>query len=383
MSNVYGLSPVNTLANASYDVLRMDAIEDPLINVNKLATMDFEESYFAIAVDYIKESTREYTDSKIKLYKAISEATSEGVVLESFSDFFTSVKNIIDKFLKWIKSLFERFLNTLNSLISSDKYLNKHKKDLDNFRNVDEFTFTGYNYTFSETIPKASAALEFNSSLIGDDLKAAAGNALTVEDVKNTVNGLNLDEAYNTFRAEVLGYAGDSIDYSDFSEELFRVYRNDELDTEEIEVNSLYVRKAKARFFDYKKAKSSVERQQKAVNEAYRKVEKQVKELTSNNGNINIAAFMAKMPDSAGFNTIDVKHTTTPNTDNGILTAEFMTQMDIYLNAKIDMIQEYSNIHALAYSAKLDAMKDAYKQDKAVLYTALSKIMRTDNARKE
>jgi hypothetical protein len=28
-------------------------------------------------------------------------------------------------------------------------------------------------------------------------------------------------------------------------------------------------------------------------------------------------------------------------------------------------------------------MKDAYKQDKAVLYTALSKIMRTDNARKE
>lgn len=378
MSDVCGFTPVNTFANATFDVLKMDAVEDPLINVNKLATMDFEESYFLMAVDFVRESMNDYTDSKIKLYKAISEATSDQVVLESFSDFFTSVKNIIDKFLKFIKSLFERFLNTLASIVNSDKYLNKHKKDLDKFKSTDEFTMMGYKYTFQDNIPSASAALEFSRNLLGDELYSGTG-ALTVEDVKSAIQNMNLDALYDAFRAEVIGQSSKNISASDFSEELFRVFRNDELDTEELEIDATYVRQAKERYFGYAKEKSNVERQRKAIDQAYRNIEKQVKEIVSNNGNLNKAAFISKLPDSTNVRDIDDKNVTT----SGMLTAEFMTQIDIYVKAKIDMIQEYSNIHALAFSAKLDALKDSYKQDKATLYTALSKIMRTDNARKE
>lgn len=378
MSDVCGFTPVNTFANATFDVLKMDTVEDPLINVNKLATMDFEESYFLMAVDFIRESMNDYTDSKIRLYKAISEATSDQVVLESFSDFFTSVKNIIDKFLKFIKSLFERFLNTLASIVNSDKYLNKHKKDLDKFKSTDEFTMMGYKYTFQDNIPSASAALEFSRNLLGDELYSGTG-ALTVEDVKSAIQNMNLDALYDAFRAEVIGQSSKNISASDFSEELFRVFRNDELDTEQLEIDATYVRQAKERYFGYAKEKSNVERQRKAIDQAYRNIEKQVKEIVSNNGNLNKAAFISKLPDSTNVRDIDDKNITT----SGMLTAEFMTQIDIYVKAKIDMIQEYSNIHALAFSAKLDALKDSYKQDKATLYTALSKIMRTDNARKE
>lgn len=378
MSDVCGFTPVNTFANATFDVLKMDTVEDPLINVNKLATMDFEESYFLMAVDFIRESMNDYTDSKIRLYKAISEATSDQVVLESFSDFFTSVKNIIDKFLKFIKSLFERFLNTLASIVNSDKYLNKHKKDLDKFKSTDEFTMMGYKYTFQDNIPSASAALEFSRNLLGDELYSGTG-ALTVEDVKSAIQNMNLDALYDAFRAEVIGQSSKNISASDFSEELFRVFRNDKLDTEQLEIDATYVRQAKERYFGYAKEKSNVERQRKAIDQAYRNIEKQVKEIVSNNGNLNKAAFISKLPDSTNVRDIDDKNITT----SGMLTAEFMTQIDIYVKAKIDMIQEYSNIHALAFSAKLDALKDSYKQDKATLYTALSKIMRTDNARKE
>ena len=56
---------------------------------------------------------------------------------------------------------------------------------------------------------------------------------------------------------------------------------------------------------------------------------------------------------------------------------------DLYTKIKVDQITEFSNIHTLAFSAKLDALKESYKQDRALLYTALLKVQRTDNARKE
>ena len=60
-----------------------------------------------------------------------------------------------------------------------------------------------------------------------------------------------------------------------------------------------------------------------------------------------------------------------------------MVKLDSYVKIKIDQIQEYSNIHTLAFAAKLDAMKECAKQDRNTLYTALSRIQRTDNRRKD
>ena len=56
-----------------------------------------------------------------------------------------------------------------------------------------------------------------------------------------------------------------------------------------------------------------------------------------------------------------------------MMAAELMTQIDVYVRAKIDQIQEYSNIHLLAFGAKLDAMKECLNQDRNVLYVALRK----------
>ena len=136
--DVCGFTPTNSLASASFDVLNISGVEDPLINVNRLASTDFEESYFASAIAHINETRNGYTNAKIVLYKAISEAQTQQVVLESFSDFFIKVREIIEKFLQFIKKMFARFLTNLNKLIGSETYLKKHKKDFDDFKSSDE-----------------------------------------------------------------------------------------------------------------------------------------------------------------------------------------------------------------------------------------------------
>ena len=119
--------PTNTLASANFDILKMDAIEDPLINVNKLATLDLEECYTAQVVAFINECRSEMTDRKIKFYKSLNEATSERAVLESFSDFFAGVKQVIDKFIAFLKKLVDKFIVSIMKLVKSDNYIKKHK----------------------------------------------------------------------------------------------------------------------------------------------------------------------------------------------------------------------------------------------------------------
>lgn len=392
MSDLYGFAPTNTLTGATFDILKMDAVEDPLIDVNRLATLDFEEShsYFQDAVAFIKEANNYYTASKIKLYDAISEATSEVVVLESFSDFFVTIKNIIKKFLEFIKSIFQRFINYLFSLVGSDKYINKHKKELDQFRSTDEFTIQGYNYTFSHAIPSPDAALKFNTELF-EDLYDSANRMVNNSDVEFSLAGMktiseidDLEKKCDEFRADVLNMAKTSgISESDFGQELFEIFRDGDSDTSEIECTVSYVSSAKRRYFDYKNQKKECERQRKAVEDAYKQVQKKVEDLTKSNGGITTDAFTKKLiaADITGAGNFTVNADAKSKTNDGLMSAEFLTTFDIYMKKKVDLIQAYSNIHALAYSAKLDALKDCYKQDRAVLYTALGKIMRTDSKR--
>ena len=374
MDNIF---PTNTLACASFDILTFDGVEDPLISVNKLATLDSQESYFETAVKFINESNNEYTESKKILYKSIAEAQTTVVVLESFSDFFVKVKEIIDKFLKFIKSLFQRFLTTLSRLIGSETYLKKHKKDLSNFREGDNFDFDGFNYTFSESIPLPEAALEFNNSLFDTLITNSNGN-LTTASVMATIAAMDLEEDYATFRANVIGKTNEKIYMSDFSDELFEIYRDGCSDVENIEVDSSYIRLATERFFDYEKTKKNVDRAYKRVEDAYKRVQSQVQDIVRRNGDLNAKAFMDRLPDSMGITQIADR---SPN--EGLkMSGELMTQLDIYVKAKVDQIQEYSNIHALAFAAKLDALKECNRQDKNTLYIALSRIQRTDSKRK-
>lgn len=377
MSDVCNFTPTNTLTSANFDILKVDGVEDPLIDVNKLATLDFEECYFYDAVRFISECNTELTKHKMRLYTSISESTSTAVIHESFSDFFVKVKEIIVKFLKFIKSLFARFITALHRLVSSDKYLEKHKKDFKDFRGGDEFKIDGFNYTFSDSIPIADAALSWGDSLVNNIYDN--GN-ITINSVEGAIDNFDLEDDCDEFRATVIGKSGEKIRISEFSDELFKVYRDGESFSEEIDVDRIYITKIIDRFFNYNALKKKVDNKYKDIEDAYTKLQKQVQELTKRNGGLNTKAFVDRLPSSTP------PITQINNTDIGDgfpMPSEIMIKLDGYVKMKIDQIQEYSNIHTLAFAAKLDAMKECANQDRNTLYIALSRIQRTDNRRKE
>lgn len=369
-------SPTNTVALPNFDVLKFDAVEDPLIDVTKLTTVDFEESYFATTVNFIMENRNEYTKAKMTLYKSISEATSERVVLESFSDFFVKIKEIIDKFLKFLKSLFTRFLTSLNKLIESESYLKKHKKDFSDFKDADIFDITGYKFTFTDNIPSPNAILDFNHDMFEDLLGAENRIYTTGVQSTNAALAANFEDKCNEFRKKIINSDND-ISVSNFPDELFKIYRNGDSDTDIIEVDRSYVRNAVDRFFSYNTTKKSIDSQYKQVNDAYNRVEAQVKDIVKRNGDLNKDAFNTNIQKATGVNPVNI------DVNGTVMSSDLMVQLDIYVKAKVDEIQKCSDIHALAFSAKLDALKDCYRQDKATLYTALSRIQRTDAKRKD
>ena len=363
-----GFVPTNTLGSMSFDILKLDGIDDPMINVNTLATLDLEESYFTQAVDFIKECNSDITICKMDLYKSISEASEQYVVLESFSEFFTKINDIIDKFIKFIKSLINKFITALYKLIRDDKYITKHKKDFSDFRDADEFKMNGYEYTFRPNIPVANANTHFNKELFADIYDANKG--ITLDSVKNANTRTDYDDDYDIFRGEILG-RDSIITIDEFSTELFKEFRNGSTDMGEIEVGRTKVSQALDRFTNYTKTKTQIESDYKRIERDYDNIKKQVKDITRTNG-LNKDAFINRLPDGM----------TNVETDNmGFVTGDLMLQLDYYVKAKTDQITEYSNIHTLALSAKLDALKESYKQDRALLYTALSKIQRTDARR--
>ena len=371
------LIPTNTMSTTSFDVLTMDGIDDPLISINKLATLDLDECYFATAVNFIKEANQNIVDAKKDLYKSISEATDQYVVLESFSDFFSKINDIINKFIQFIKSLVARFITHIQKLIKSDKYINSHKKEFDKFKDTDKFTMNGYTYTFDPNIPAAAASVNFNKDLFEDLYNSSKDFDFSVEGINVAIANMNNNEVYDEFRGNVL-QKGYDISIGEWDTELFKVFRNDDLDTSEIEVDSTLVHKTLNRFAAFNSYKKQVEADQKRIQNDYENVKKQVKEIVRGNGNLNMSAFIERMPQDMK---TDIKRNN--YTNQGIITGDLMYKLDLYTKIKVDQITEFSNIHTLAFSAKLDALKESYKQDRALLYTALLKVQRTDNARKE
>lgn len=379
MSDICSFAPTNTLASANFDILKIDGVEDPLVDVNKLATLDFEESYFYDAIKFITECNNEITNHKMNLYTSISETTSTVVVLESFSDFFVKVKEIITKFLKFIKSLFAKFITALHRLVSSDKYLEKHKKDFKDFKSTDEFKFDGFNYTFSDSIPIADAQLTWGNNLF-KDIYGNDDHSLTHGSIEEAINAFDLEADCAEFRGKVIGKVDEKIYLTDFSDELFKIYRNGESTTEEITADRIYITRVVDRFFHYNKLKQKVDSKYKEIEDAYTRLQKQVQDIVKRNGDLNSKAFIARLPADNGIVSLDGENIS--NTGH-VMSGEIMVKLDSYVKIKIDQIQEYSNIHTLAFAAKLDAMKECANQDRNTLYTALSRIQRTDNRRKE
>lgn len=350
--------------------------ENVVNNNNIVINSTIEESYFDNTLSFITECNRELKVYQKELYVNILESGEDyEVINESFSSFFSKIKEIIDKFLKYIKSLCDRFILNLNRFIKNDKYILKHRSEFTKFDpDKHDFRFEGYNYTFSDNIPLVEAKAVFNKDFIEldfDNIMELESPEKITAAIKAQHVKLNKElksDRYDVFRQEVI-CADRPIEAADFADELFMVYRNGSMEKEDIVTTTEFINKSLARFQNYKQLETSIKKTKDKIEREYNEVKKSVDNMIYRNKDKDINKLLS----------IEIRGDYDGANNPIYLSPEALTNVDLFIKSKIQEITQLSSIHALAFSYKLDAISESYKQDKRVLYIALNNIMKDRN----
>ena len=326
----------------------------------------FNESYISSVFTYLTEMYNEYREADKEFYRSLYEANSMVAINESFADFFGKIKDVLNKFLKYIKSLFDRFNTTLHRMIGSDKYLLKNEETLNKFNTDCEFEYDGYTFTISELIPELDTHVNFEG-LLDIDWKSIGKND---KDNKKLIKG-KLDELknalendyYDDVRAGVLGLK-DPIRESDYTDELFKIFRDGDNNSHIFTVTSSVVRTSYTGLKDYKNIESNVKNKKREIEDKYKKIQNRVDKM------INVTLKDKRYQVSVDGYSDDL------DLDN-----ETMQQLNLYVKLVTEQVIKMTTIHSLAFSYKLDALKDKMMQDKKILYIAMNKVLKDKNIR--
>jgi hypothetical protein len=315
---------------------------------------------------------------------------SPEVIHEGFGDFFGKVKEIIKKFLAWIKKIFNKFIAKMNSMFKAEGYLKKNKNEFSKFKTEDEFEFEGYKFTNlydGGNVPIISA---MNLGDVNNSLESAFGSGTLNYDVlKSKYDGYedSKEDFFDTFRGKVLGDQND-IPASQFDEECFMKFRDDSKDKSKFTITSSEVNDAYTRFDGYDKLKKAVEKTRNDIDKEYGALERyfeksyklskdsfKITDYTGSNKTYVDAQRTHLAMQSGDYNYGDTQSGAVGSSAKSSATpAEQKSLIESFLRARAAQVNQMSNIHGIAFSAKLTAAKDCFNQDKAILYKALSKI---------
>ena len=397
------------LENSNNNQLSNDIID--IDNIGYLDKNINQYSFVSEGYAFILEMNAEYINSEKTFYSNILGSYGDDKIInESFNGFFNKIKDIIDKFIKWIKKIFKTFVTKINALFSSEKFIKKNEKLLQKFDSQDEFEFNGYEFTNvdSSAFPVATALSAFTSDIQGksyledlykgirsqndwdssitgenDDERRANASTIMNKKLQDNIDNLNnsLEDFYDEFRALVIGKKAEKIDSSDYADELFKFFRNNESETSNITIDSTYVNEAYRRFSNYKTVISNIEKVQKDIIKDYEslsnyldqmlKLTKDTTDRFSVNNYSGGRKYVQDQIDSLG-----------KLQNNGELydkTNYSFDKMNSYLKIQSSKVNQMCNIHTQAFSAKLDAAKNCFTQDKKILYKAIQQVVKRSN----
>lgn len=372
--------------------------------LENLTETTYKKSFMSMAYDYITESTIFYDNLNKKFYKTVLESQGDFYIInEAFEGFIDKVKEIIKKFLEFIKRVFNEFIARLNGMFKSEKYLKKNMKEFNKFTSDHEFDMEVYEFSnirenkpdiqvyqlvlgTGADIPTVKGGTISHADSSGDSAHAKIKAAY--DDLKD---GLN-EDYYDKVRGALIGNTN-GVSAGDFPDELFAYFRNNDMDKTNTTITSAYVLDAKTKFLGYENLKKSIERTKKDIEREYEDTRKALERMMSTSGkDIKLASSNAiavqvmgimdtdngkKVYGDADYTYDSDEYTGADRAEQQIKTAtpqQTRTLIDSYLKAKVSQVQALSNIHSQVFSAKLEAAKDEFNQNKAVLYRALYKI---------
>ena len=332
---------------------------------NVLENQIIVENYFNSTLEFITESTKVYNSNIKALYKNILESNNcYDNIKKCFNIFFNGIKDLIDKFIEFICSLKDKFITYLYSVIESDKYLLKHEKDLLKFDFSNNFTFKGYDYTFNPNIPVIKVIDNYNRDFIDLNFVEFKNESELLNYVEDKYSSIvsHFTDRYDLYRGQVLNRFEDRISEINFTNELIKEFRNGKYEPQDLTINNSYIVKAIDRIKNYKTIKDNIKTTNDNIVKEYNIIKNNIKNINNKsvNSKFNNGVFSINL-NKDGSNSINVS-------------SELYSKINIILKAKFDEVISLSNIHALSFSYKLEALKESFIQDKTVLYSALNMV---------
>jgi hypothetical protein len=388
-----------------------------VIDIDNIGYVDNDvqrHSFVQEGYDAILEMNAFYCNAEKEFYtKVMGSYGDSNIINESFSDFFNKIKDIIKKFIEWIKKVFKEFVAKLAALVGSEKYIKKNAKLLNKFGSEDEFEFQGYIYTNIDNVSMpVAAALDMFNGTVGQEnffkdiidnhlksdsaddyygTKAEKWNAADgFDDVERkrradvtdklnqalgkSIDTLNdsLDDYYEAFRGRVLGETK-KYDSKEFTDRLFEIFRDDSDSTSSITIDSNFVMDAHRRFDKYKDTIKNIEKTQKDIIKDYEDLEKQLDKLIKYNKTNMTVDFNDNF--SRNYTSTQIGKLNNLD-DNVIYSSSTVDKMQSWLKIQSSKVNQMCQIHTQAFSAKLEAAKDCFKQDKQILNKAIQKILK-------
>ena len=343
-------------------------IKESTLSLHVENTHQYEyNSYFLEGLNFLSQLRKEKTVQEAKLYRVMAEAGNNlWVVHEGFGDFFQWVKDFIKKVINFFKKLLAKFWVRINSLFGRDKYIENNKDQLREFGSEHEFDIKGYKFTIKDGIPTLDPVEKIEEDLHGLAIAAEDNGkkSYKIKDKTALTNAYaefqeNKDKLDNV-RASILGENG-PIDDSDWKDALFEKFRDGDREKITITVTSSVVTESLTNFTNYDKMKSKTEKQRDNVEKAYNRIQKKFDELAEKAK--NLASENVSVSDF-----VDDNASERADEDKIFTISAFARDIS-------NRLEEISNLHVMAFTAKLDAIKDRYHQDKSIIYGAFKKIL--------
>lgn len=330
-------------------------------NEEKINKSSIEETSLLIqSLSYISES-----DNNIReiMGNVMKESYNSDNPVKAFNESFSFgsiIKTIIDFFVENIKKAYYAFKGFLSKIFGGDKVLDKYKSQLLNYSiTLKKLPFSHYNYTNLDIdIPPSSLEVIFQEEydILVEDLNKIGElkekQAIILELNKLSENISNDKNYFNLLRRKVMSsaYKGgkEAITDTDYIKELKLLFRNN-MDTPTNEdIPSYEVRKSAEIFFNNKSLEDSIKAQNKRIEKSAGTMKQKLEKLNPSN-------FMKE------YQPIDYD-------------IEFA--LNKVLKSKADQMGTACNIILLAYSEKLQAIKDAVIQYKKILHEAVKELIK-------
>ena len=387
---------------------------------------DFNHSFVQEGYQFLMEYNAEYYGALKKFYSdvALSEG-SEYIIHESFGGIWSTIKKLIRKFIDFIKRCFLKLSEKLHSLFKAEKYIKKHKDLIYKFDTEDEFQVKGYTYTFENEVPftEGIPGQEINNNGLKSYMSGSTGlydmdkfkdddygangafkdyiegdskdgsptakfKTLPTDDNNKTFIALckkyhediinTRDKYFSVIRAAVIGKKNTEISESEFAEELRLVFRDDEKEPSTIDVDAQYIQQCYMRFENYSTALKEAEKARTRLEREYNNLEKWVDGVSKSTDKSTVENSNNSDMVTSIVTPVKALANASPTSDLSKITQFGTVMKDISAN-----IHKLSTIHSQAYTAKIEAIKEEFAQNKSILYKAIAKVLKNKKGDKK